>query len=391
MENLKMSFSLVSHVHRTQNLVDQFIYEKCKENEPRSFFDIEIFQALNQQGLLHMTLPTIDGAPGMSVLDMADVIRIIGSVSGGIATSIIGNILGTAPVLNFGSKALVKKITDESRKGFLLWSFAMTEKSVGSDIKNIQTKAVATENGYILSGEKNYITNANFSKYLSVFAQTYDRQGNHKGISCFFVESDKPGFYRQDPLQKFVFKESNTGNLIFDQYFIPQENLLGSEGQGIKILQTCISQSKTLFAAVGVGLAERALMLTETYLQKTHRFGKTLMEQKVIPHLLVRLHAETQAAWLLTQKAAKTWDDHKIAISESSIAKLMAGQCATRVTGQCVELFGAPGLMSENEIHRLYKESKGVEIIEGSSRVQEIIIINQMYRSNPSSNLREKL
>ncbi len=371
---------MMSPIARTEKFINEVLHLRCKENEANAYFDIEIFQILQKEGLLHMTLPSIHGGSSLAVQDMTEILKRIGGVSGGIATSMIGNILGASAVLNFGSRSLIKQVTEDCLKNFLLWSFAMTEKNIGSDIKCIQTKALKSNDGYILSGEKNYITNANVSKYISVFAQTYDQKGNHLGISCFMVESQQPGFRRGDPLQKFVFRESNTGTLYFDQLIIPKENLLGEEGQGIKILQTSISQSKTLFAAVGVGLAERALHLTENYVQATSRFGKTLMEQKVIPHLLVRLHAETQAAWLLTQKAAKTWDESKIAIAESSIAKLMAGVCATRVTGECIELFGASGLMMESEMHRLYNEAKGVEIIEGTSRVQEIIVMNQMYR-----------
>lgn len=377
---LSITAHALSAIERTQNLINDVLVHRCQQNENRAHFDIEVFQCLDKEGLLHMTLPKIYGGPQMTVLEMADVLRRIGGISGGIATSMIANLLGASAILNFGSKTLIKKMTQDSLENFLLWSFAMTEKNIGSDIKSIQSTAHATNNGYVLTGEKNYITNANVSKYISVFAQTFDQNGNHQGISCFLIDNQQAGFRRGEALQKFVFRESNTGTLYFDRLLIPKENLIGEEGQGIKILQTCISQSKTLFAAVGVGLAERALHLTENYVQTTTRFGKMLIEQKVIPHLLVRLHAETQAAWLLTQKAAQTWDQSKIAISESSIAKLMAGICATHVTGECLELFGAPGLMMESEMNRLYKEAKGVETIEGTSRVQEIIVMNQMYR-----------
>lgn len=179
-------------------------------------------------------------------------------------------------------------------------------------------------------------------------------------------------------MTKLGWKQANTGTLYFKNAFLPTEHLLGEPGQGLRILTHCLNRSKTLLGAMGVGISYRALDLATERLLQTSRYGKSLLEQGGIKHLLARLHTKAEAAWLLTCQAAATWDAGLAAVKESSMAKLYSGQVANEITSQAMELFGARGYLNDYEITRLNGDAKAIEIVEGPSLVQELLIAKEV-------------
>jgi alkylation response protein AidB-like acyl-CoA dehydrogenase len=256
---------------------------------------------------------------------------------------------------------------------FSLWSFAMTEAGAGSDLANIKTHAKRVPGGFILNGEKNFITNANHSSHMAIFAQLGD-----EGISCFYVNGDREGLTRGPAFQKIGWKKANTGSLLFKDVFIPDRHLLGEPGQGLRILTHCLNRSKTLLGAMGVGISQRAFDLCVERLLTTERFEKSLLDQSAIRHQLARMATQMESAWMMVARAAATWDAGLAAVKESSMAKLVGGSTAVDIADQAMELFGARGFLQDFEVSRLVSDAKAIEIVEGPTLVQELLVAREI-------------
>ena len=349
-------------------------------------FDPEIVEGLFRLGVLQMGVPKKLGGPATPVADLVWVIREIAVGSPSVAATVIGHLLGCSAITLYGQPSVVERVSRECLSRTLLFSFGMTEADVGSDVHHTKTQARRVDGGYILNGEKNFITNAGFSSHLAIFAQVVDEQGMPQGVSCFYVPGDSQGLVRGPQVMKIGWKRANTGTLYFHEMFVPSEHLLGEEGQGVKILMHCLGRSKTMLAAMGVGISQRAYELSTERLVTTERFGKSLLEQPAIRHLIARLAIKMEAAWLLTCKAAATWDAGLSATEECSMAKHMAGTTAVEMASQAAELFGARGLTLDYEISRLMSDAKAVEIVEGPSLVQELLISKEIFKSKGKAN-----
>lgn len=357
------------------------VITKAQANDEQSRFDKETVAEMYKLGLLTSITPREFGGPDLPVADLIWIARELAYGSGGVSATFIGNLLGYSAVVLHGTEELKNSICTEFNAKPGLWSFAMTEKGCGSDLQKTATRAKRVPGGYLINGEKNFITNANHSTHLSVFANLEANDSLAGGISCFYISGTEKGLRRGEPAKKLGWRESNTGHLYFEDVFVPEKNLLGKPGEGLKILTHCLNRSKTLLAATSVGLSVRALELVGERLSSTERYDKPLVDQAGIRHLLAKLHTKVDAAWLMACSAAAVWDAGLPAVREASMAKLFAGSVGVEVTSQALELFGARGFLAEYEVSRLYRDAKAVEIVEGPSLVQELLISKEVLKS----------
>ena len=341
-------------------------------------FNFSIAETLFQKGVMHLATPKEFGGQGSSVIDLAWVVRELSYGSASLGATFIGNMLGfSAPVL-YASAELREKLCRTYKNENVLWSFAMSESGAGSDLAATKTVAVEDGDDFVITGEKNFITNASLSKHMSIFARLIDKFGKDQGVSCFYISGDNPGVKRGPVMDKVAWKKANTGTILFKDARIPKTNIIGEPGQGLRILTHCLNRSKTLLGAMGVGISMRALDLSQERLLSTQRYGKNLLDQSAIRHVLARLHTKAEAAWLLTCRAAATWDAGIPAVKESSMAKLFSGATASEIAMQATELFGARGLFNDYEVSKLSRDAKAIEIIEGPSLVQELLIAKEV-------------
>jgi alkylation response protein AidB-like acyl-CoA dehydrogenase len=334
---------------------------------------MEIPRMLHEKGFLQLITPKIYGGQGAEVADLIWVIRELSYGSPSVAATYIGNLLGYSAVLLYAKDDLRETLAREHLMKFSLWSFAMTEGGAGSDLANIATRARRVPGGFVLNGEKNFITNASHSSHMAIFAQLGD-----EGISCFYIKGDQEGLSRGPAFTKICWKKANTGTLLFKDVFVPESHLLGEPGRGLRILTHCLNRSKTLLGAMGVGISQRAVDLCIERLQATERFEKALIDQPAIRHQLARMATQTESAWMMVARAAATWDAGLAAVKESSMAKLVGGSTAVSVADQAMELFGARGLFQDYEVSRLLSDAKAIEIVEGPSLVQELLIAKEI-------------
>ncbi len=354
-------------------------YENSNRNCQK--FPIDLVYKMYEIGLFQALTPKHFGGDELSVMDLISVARELGYGSASMAATFIGNTLGYSALVMYANEALKQDVCMDMSKKFNLWSFGMTEGETGSDLLSTKTTARKVSDGYVINGEKNFITNATHSTNLVLFARLIDQEGNDEGISCFYVPGNTAGLIRGQVMDKIGWQKANTGTLIFDKLKIPKEYLLGKPGAGLRILTHCLNRSKTLLGAVSVGIGERAIDLAVERLSATKRFSKPLIEQPAIRHLLAKLYTKNQAAWLLTKQAAEAWDSGKPAVKEASMAKLFGGATAVEIASQAMELFGARGFFNDFEISRLIFDAKAIEIVEGPSLVQELLIAKEVLRS----------
>jgi alkylation response protein AidB-like acyl-CoA dehydrogenase len=334
-----------------------------------------LFSELHRMGWLQAAVPAEYGGSGLGTLDLAVLSRELAYGSCGVMLSAMVNLLCQTVIGLYASDALKQKIFLEVLADFSLWSFCVTEPGAGSDVAALETRAVQTPGGYRITGTKCFITNGNFSKHLVVLAKTGE------SLSAFYVEGDSTGLSRGKPLLKLGQNESNTTEIFFDDVFVPETHLLGSIGDGMKILARCISRSKTMIAAAGIGAATRAFELVSAFLQQRVHYGRPLAQLPVIRGQLAQLMTEVEAAWLMTCRAAAVWDSGRPSVKEASMAKLFSADVTYKAVGEMLELFGGYGYSSEYEIERIFRDVRALEIFEGSSFVQQAIISKELFKT----------
>ena len=342
-------------------------------------FPLETYQALHKMGWIQAFIPEKFGGLGARTTDMAFIYREIAYGSGGVFSSCVVNLLALSPIILYASPKLAEKLCLEFQNEFSLFSYAMTEPNTGSNISKLQTRAKRVKGGYILNGAKCFITNAGYSKHLVTFARIEGSDPDKPSITGFYLPANSPGVTRGAHLDKMGQKDSNTGELYFENVFVPEENRIGEEGQGLRIAFHCLQRSKAMIAAAGVGTCSRASDLVIEYLHQRELYSEPLIELPGIQHQLARMHVELRASWLLTCDAASSWDSGQFSVLESSVAKLFSARTTVNFISQALELFGGYGYSKEFEIEKLYRDAKIFEIYEGPTLVQEQLVFRELF------------
>jgi alkylation response protein AidB-like acyl-CoA dehydrogenase len=364
-----------------KNFSQEILLKYENENRNCQKFPISLVQKMHELGILNLLIPKKNGGAELPVQELIHTVKSLAYGSPSFAATFIGNMLGHSAVVMYAGEELKASLCQKMNQSFTLWSFGMTESSVGSDLLSTKTMAVRTKDGFILNGEKNFITNGTYSTDMVVFARLFSATNKDEGISCFYVPGNISGLTRGSIMDKIGWQKANTGTIQFKDVQLDKNYLIGEAGNGLRILTHCLNRSKTLLGAVGVGISERAMDLVIERIFGVTRFSKKLSDQPAIRHLLARLYTKVNAAWLLTQQAASTWDIGKSAIKESSMAKLFSGNTAVEVCSQAMELFGARGYFNDYEVSRLLFDAKAIEIVEGPSLVQELLIAKEILKS----------
>ncbi|MCX8014862.1 MAG: acyl-CoA dehydrogenase family protein, partial [candidate division WOR-3 bacterium] len=297
--------------------------------------------------------------------------------STGVITA-VHNSLVCYPILNWGSEAQKRKYLPDLAAGKKLGAFALTEPNAGSDPASLETTAKLSGDFYLLNGTKRFITNAGKAEVFIVLAST-DRTKGHKGISAFIVDRNSPGFSLGKHEDLMGLRATANCELIFEDCQVPKENLLGEEGQGFKIALSLLDVSRIDIGAQAVGIAQGALEKSIQYAKERKQFGRAIGEFEMIQAKLAEMATKIQAARLLTYYAAFLKDQGVERFSkESSIAKLFASTIAVEVTREAVQIFGGYGYTKDYPVERYYREAKCLEIYEGTSEIQKIVIARNL-------------
>lgn len=378
-----MDFELSPEQRRWQEIARRFAQEEvaplARASDEQRRFSPELVRRMGELGLLGGPLEREYGGSGMDYVSFALVAEELGRVDSsvrGFLTVHVG--LVTLCIREWGTEEQRQRYLPGLASGALIGCYALTEPEAGSDAASIQTTARETADGYVLNGEKVWITNGGVADVAIVMA-TRDATQRHKGICAFLVETSTAGLSRERmPGQELGHRGSDHARLRFTDCHIPASALLGQAGSGFTVAMSGLDRGRLGVAAGAVGVGQACLDACVTFARERRQFGKRLGDFQMTQATIADMAAEIEAARLLTYRAAWLKDRGQPATRETSIAKLYATEAAARAAAEAVTLHGSRGYSNEYPVERYLRDIKGMQIYEGASNIQRIIIAREL-------------
>jgi alkylation response protein AidB-like acyl-CoA dehydrogenase len=343
-------------------------------------FPLCTIKELGKLGLLGTVFPAEYGGAGMGYVEYVTAIEELSRVDGSVGIIVAAHTsLCSNHIFLAGSEAQKKKYLSKLATGEWLGAWGLTEPSSGSDAGSARMTASKARGGWVLNGTKTFITNGHYADVLVVIAVT-DRAAHTHGLSAFIVEKDAKGFRPGKKENKLGLRASDTSELIFEDCFLPAENLLGKEGDGFIDAMRVLDGGRISIAALSLGMAEGAYGAALNYSKERKQFGKAISEYQAIQWKLADMATEIEAAKLLTLRAAAMKDAGMKTTLESSMAKLYASEVAVRCANEGVQIHGGYGFIKDYPAEKFYRDVKLCTIGEGTSEIQRMVIARQLLR-----------
>jgi acyl-CoA dehydrogenase len=340
-------------------------------------FPREVFKKAWDTGLMNAEVPEAYGGVGLSCVDHCLVQEEIAYGCCGINTSLVANNLGAMPLLIAG--------TDEQKQKYLGWltrepifaAYCCSEPDAGSDVAGMSTRVQKKGDEYVINGQKRWITNGGVASWYTVLA-TFDKAMKHKGIACFVVPADTPGLKTGRKEDKLGQRASNTTDVLFEDVVVPKSALIGGEDQGFKIAMKTFDRSRPWIAAGAMGLIRRALEESRAYALERKTFGVPIAQHQAVQFMLAEMAIAYEATRLLCLKAAWAVDQGQLDSVVSAYAKAYGADAAMRVATDAVQIFGGYGYTKEYPVEKLMRDAKLLQIYEGTSQIQRIVIARNL-------------
>ncbi|WP_175953212.1 acyl-CoA dehydrogenase family protein [Burkholderia sp. BCC0405] len=337
-----------------------------------------IVAQLGELGLLGMIVPQELGGSYTDYVAYALAMEEVAAGDAACATMMsVHNSVGCGPILGFGTPAQKDRWLAEMASGRVIGAFCLTEPQAGSEANNLRTRAELRDGKWVLNGAKQFVTNGQRAGVAIVFAMT-DPEAGKRGISAFLVPTDTPGFIVGKPEKKMGIRASDTCPITFENCAIPEENLLGNRGEGLKIALSNLEGGRIGIAAQALGIARAAFDKARRYAGERVQFGKPIAEHQAIQQKLADMAVQINAARLLVHHAAKLRTAGLPCLSEASQAKLFASEMAERVCSDAIQIHGGYGYLVDYEVERHYRDARITQIYEGTSEVQRMVIARQL-------------
>lgn len=353
--------------------------QRDEDEDFKPIYDVFV-NKMGPMGLLGLTIPKAYGGEGKSpiffALAMFEFCRV--EVSVGAALSVCLS-LGSFPIVKWGTEEQKKKYLPALARGEKLCGFALTEDNAGSDSAMQETTAELQGDQYILNGKKIYITNAGYADTYIVIAMT-DKSKGTRGISAFIVEKGTIGFSFGKDFKKMGIRATAQKELIFDNCRIPKENLIGKEGEGFKIAMATLDVGRLGVAGQGVGAAMGAFDLAVKNAKERVQFGKPISANQGVSFMIAEMATKIELAQMIVLKTAWLMEEGLPYAKEAAMAKLFATDTAMEVTTNSVQILGGKGFLRENNAERFMRDSKILQIYEGTNEIQKMIIAASVLR-----------
>ena len=349
------------------------------EWDEASHFPQEILPKLAEMGLLGVIFPEEYGGAGLGYVEYATVIEELSRVDGAVGLTVAAhNSLCSNHIYKFGNEEQKRKYLIPLAQGKKLGAWSLTEPEAGSDAGGTRTIAVRDGKFWVLNGAKTFTTNGRFADTCVAMAVTDKRKESH-GISAFILEKGMAGFRAGKKENKLGMRASDTSEVVFSDCRVPEENLLGAEGEGFISSLKILDGGRISIAALALGMAQGALEAATRYAKQRKQFGKTISEFQAIQFKLADMATEVEAARLLVYQAAWLADRKDARFTrESSMAKLFASEVAVRVANECVQIHGGYGFVKDYPAEKFYRDVKLCTIGEGTSEIQRLVIARQL-------------
>ncbi|WP_252314678.1 acyl-CoA dehydrogenase [Sinobaca sp. H24] len=373
-----MDFGLTEEQQMIRKMVRDFANKEvaptAEERDEEERFDRSIFNKMAELGLTGIPWPEQYGGIGGDYVSYVIAVEELSRVCASTGVTLSAHLsLAGWPVYTYGTEEQKQKYLTAMASGEMMGAYGLTEPGSGSDAAAMKTTARKENGEYVLNGSKIFITNGGEADVYIVFAVT-DSALKHKGVSAFIVEKNFPGFSVGKKEKKLGIRSSPTTEIIFEDCRVPEENLLGSEGQGFAIAMKTLDGGRNGIAAQAVGIAQGALDAAVDYAKERKQFGKPIASMQGISFKLADMAVKVEASRLLTYQAA--WNESAgIAYGkESAMSKLFAGDSAMDVTIEAVQVFGGYGYTKDYPVERYMRDAKITQIYEGTNEVQRLVI-----------------
>lgn len=379
-----MDFSLTEEQKMLRATVRDFATKELEpiaaEIDETARFPAESVRKMAELGLMGVPFPEKYGGSGGGPLEFCIAVEEIARVCASTATIYFVTAgLAGQPLYRAGNEEQRQRFVVPVARGEKLACFALTEAGAGSDVASLQTTATRQKGGYVLNGNKLFITNGGEAEIIVTFA-TRDKSLRHKGITAFVVEGGTPGFTVGKLEHKLGIRASSTAELIFQDCLVPEENRLGKEGEGFRIAMESIDSSRLSVAAQAVGIAQGAFDKALAYARERQQFGQAIINFQAIQWLLADMITQIEAARLLTYRAAYLEQNHQPFIKESCMAKVWAPEAALFVTTKAIQIYGGYGYVRDYPLERYFRDARICSIYEGTDEMQRLTIARHLMR-----------
>ncbi|HZK97744.1 MAG TPA: acyl-CoA dehydrogenase family protein [Prolixibacteraceae bacterium] len=339
-------------------------------------FPVELAQQMGKKGLFGIILPKKYGGQGLDYLSYIIAVEEIARVDSSPAATVAAhNSLGITPIYTYG--------TEEQRMNYLpglctgnkLWAFGLTEKNAGSDAKGVETIAKLADSQWLINGSKMFITNSSSSIASGITLQAItDEKNGKKELSTILVDQSTSGYHTSPIKGKLMWRAVDNGELRFENCVVPESNLLGNRGDGMKIMLSTLDGGRLSIAAIGLGLAQGAFEMAVDYSKKRKQFGKSLSEFQAISFKLAEMAVKIELARNTLYHACRLKDAGLPFAKQAAISKLYCSEIAREVADESLQVHGAYGLLRENHIERFYRDQRLLQIGEGTSEILKMVI-----------------
>ena len=353
----------------------------AQELDEKGGFPHESVKKMAELGLMGIPWDEKYGGTGMDTMALVIAIEEIGKVCPSTSATMMAHTsLGTAPIAVFGTEEQKERYLPGLASGKQIGAFGLTEPNAGSDAGNTQTRAILNGNEFIVNGEKAFCTNAGEASVI-IFTAVMVENGEEKGISAFVIDADTEGLSLNPPEKKMGWCGSDTRSVFFRDMRIPKSSVLGKPSKGFKQFLKTLTGGRITIGALGIGTAQGAFARALAYSQEREAFGKPIHKFQGVSFKLSDMATQIEAARHLVYHAAWKKDQGLSVIREAAMAKLFSSETAMMVTTEAIQILGGYGYIKEYDVERFFRDAKILEIGEGTSEVQRMIIARELINS----------
>lgn len=370
--------------HQVRDMVRRFAEEvvepRARDLDETETFPLDTVKQMAELGLMGLPYPEKYGGAGMDTVCYAIAVEELARVCASTAITLAAHVsLGCGPVYGAGSEEQKRRFLVPMAKGEAIGAFGLTEANAGSDAAGTQTKAAKVAGGWRVNGSKIYITNASYAKYVTFTAVTDPSLGAN-GISAFIMDTATPGFRVGKKEKKMGLRGSDTVEIVFEDCFVPEDQLVGELTGGFKAFMRTLTGGRISIGALALGCAQGAYEHAVKYAKVRHQFGQPIANFQAVQFMLADMAMKIEAARHLVYHAAMLRDAGREYAKEASMAKLFASEIGNWVTDKSIQIHGGMGYCRDLPVERMHRDVKLMEIGEGTSEIQRLVIAREILR-----------
>jgi alkylation response protein AidB-like acyl-CoA dehydrogenase len=351
-----------------REFTDREIVLQTRENARNHHFDLELVRKIADQGYLGAIVPQEYGGAGLDYLSYGLIVEEIGD-----SRSAVIHTLARSAILKWGTDEQKHAYLPKLCSGEWLGCFGLTEPDTGSDAANQKTRARKTDGGWVINGAKMWISMGNYARVALIFAQT-DPDLGHKGLACFLLDTDQPGYTAQTIEHKMGLHASDTASIALEDVEVSDDQMLGQIGEGFKVAMSALDSGRYSVAAGCVGICQGCVEESVKYAKEREQFGRPIASFQLVQAMIADMVLKTDASRMLVWRAGFLKDKGRPNTLETSIAKLHATEASLECANLAIQIHGGAGYVDDHPVERYFRDARVTTLYEGTSQIQKLII-----------------